>query len=170
MKSMSVGLALVLMGAASAQADDGDVTAGLPLYNKECAVCHGAMTHVKTGMGAPSDARARSVKLALASNESTMLDFPIPLSSDWQHHRLAVAPIYGPPLQGVIGRTAGTVKGYIYSKAFLEKMNGVVWDEATLDKWITSAQTMVPGSFMFVSLKNADTRGKIIAYLKTQTE
>jgi cytochrome c len=86
------------------------------------------------------------------------------------HVRLAVAPIYGPPLRGIIGRPAASVKGYIYSKAFVEKMTGVVWDEAKVDKWITSAQTMVPGSFMFVSIKNQDIRKKIIDYLKEQTD
>ena len=49
-------------------------------------------------------------------------------------------------------------------------MNGVVWDEAKLDTWIKSSQTMVPGSFMFYSQKKADARAKVIEYLKTQSQ
>jgi len=45
-----------------------------------------------------------------------------------------------------------------------------VWDEAKVDKWLTSSQTMVPGSYMFYSMKKSEERRKIIEYLKTQTE
>ncbi|MEO8159472.1 MAG: cytochrome C, partial [Betaproteobacteria bacterium] len=54
------------------------------------------------------------------------------------------------------------------SESFLKKMNGVVWDEAKLDTWIKSSQTMVPGAYMFYSLKKAELRGRIIDYLKSQ--
>ena len=47
-------------------------------------------------------------------------------------------------------------------------MNGVTWDEAKLDAWIKSSQTLVPGSFMFYSQKKSDARAKVIAYLKNQ--
>ena len=81
-----------------------------------------------------------------------------------------MVPLYGPPLGGVLGRQAGTYSGYAYSKAFMQKMEGVTWDEARLDAWITSSQTMVPGSFMFYSLKKPDPRSKIILYLKAQSQ
>jgi cytochrome c2 len=52
----------------------------------------------------------------------------------------------------------------------MEKMDGVTWDEAKLDAWLKSSQTMVPGSYMFYSQKNPDFRRRIIEYLKTQVE
>ncbi len=66
----------------------------------------------------------------------------------------------------MIGRPAGSVEGYQYSESFLKKMNGAKWDEASLNKWITSSQTMVPGNYMFYSQKDPEVRRKIIEYLK----
>ena len=80
--------------------------------------------------------------------------------------RVAVVPLYGPQLRGVFGRQAGSVQGYQYSETFLKKMNGAKWDEAMMDKWITSSQTMVPGTYMFYSQKSPEIRRKIIEYLK----
>ena len=57
--------------------------------------------------------------------------------------KLAVAPPYGPHLRGIVGREAGAVEGFIYSKAFLKALKGTQWDEAALDKWLTSPQKMV---------------------------
>ncbi len=48
-------------------------------------------------------------------------------------------------------------------------MDGVAWDDAKLDTWIKSSQTMVPGSYMFYSMKKAEVRSKIIEYLKAQS-
>jgi cytochrome c2 len=42
----------------------------------------------------------------------------------------------------------------------------MAWDEASMNKWITSSQTMVPGTYMFYTQKNPDVRRKIIEYLK----
>jgi cytochrome c2 len=172
-KTLRSGLLLVLFGAISAQAADLDKMDGLQLYNKECAVCHGNMAQ-KTG-GLPP---GRRVQVAMSVQQSPRPDFAIPLSSDLgdlpRHgmagERLAVVPIYGPPLAGVVGRTAGTFEGYTYSKSFLQKMDGVAWDEAKLDTWIKSSQTLVPGSYMFYSMKNAEARGRIIEYLKAQSK
>jgi cytochrome c2 len=49
-------------------------------------------------------------------------------------------------------------------------MEGIVWDEAKLDAWIKSSQTMVPGSYMYYSQKNVEMRGKIVQYLKANSE
>ena len=41
----------------------------------------------------------------------------------------------GPSLKGIVGRKAATVEGFKYSDAMLAKgAEGVVWDEATLDR------------------------------------
>lgn|SRR5882724_229342 len=165
------GLLLVAFGAANAQAADLDQMDGLQLYNKECSVCHGNMAQ-KTGGAAPR----RPVQVAMSALDGPKPDVADPLSSEWalpRHgltgERLAVVPIYGPPLSGVVGRTAGTVSGYTYSESFLRKMNGVAWDEAKLDAWIKSSQTVVPGSYMFYSMKKAELRSRIIEYLKAQS-
>ena len=144
---------LVLFGAACAQAADLDQMDGLQLYNKECSVCHGNMAQKAANL-----VPGRPVQLAIADSLNNLAG-----------ERLAVVPIYGPPLAGIIGRKAGTFDGYTYSKSFLQKMDGVTWDEANLDTWIKSSQTMVPGSYMFYSMKKAEVRNRIVEYLKAQS-
>jgi cytochrome c2 len=185
-KTVRIGLLLILLGVANAKAEDNDLTEGQTLFNKECSVCHGVMSNTKTGDLAPVRSKRRPVHVAMAPSAGlSVADFQIPLSADWrdasavndlhQHHaagrdRIAVVPLYGPPLKGVIGRVAGTFSGYTYSKAFLQIMEGVAWDESKMDAWIISSQTMVPGSFMFYSQKKPDVRSKIIQYLKAQSQ
>ena len=72
----------------------------------------------------------------------------------------------GPSLAGLIGRKAGALPGYAYSDAM--KKSSVVWDEATLDRFIASPDAVVPGNNMkpFSGLSSADDRAAIIAYLK----
>ena len=171
-RMMVFGLSLFLFGAPDTRAADIDQMDGLQIYNKECSVCHGNLAK-KTGDRDPD--QRRPVQVAMSS-EGAKPDFPNPLSSEWgdlpRHdlagERFAVVPLYGPPLAGIVGRTAGTFSGYAYSAAFLKKMTGVTWDDAKLDAWIKSSQTLVPGSFMFYSQKKADARSKIIDYLKNQ--
>lgn len=165
------GWFLVLSCTAGAHAADLDSMDGLQIYNKECSVCHGNMAQ-KTGDRSPG--QRRPLQVAMATSDDSKPDFPNSLFSQsdglpWHEpagERLAVVPLYGPPLAGIIGKTAGTYSGYSYSEAFLKKMNGVTWDEAKLDAWIKSSQTMVPGSFMFYSQKKSDARAKVIEYLK----
>lgn len=170
-KILGFGLLLALFAAIDAQAADLDQMDGLQLFNKECSVCHGNLAR-KTGALTPG----RQLQVAMSTQDGAQRDFAAPLFSptveltprDPAGVRLAVVPLYGPPLAGIIGRTAGTYSGYAYSESFLKKMNGVVWDEAKLDTWIKSSQTMVPGAYMFYSLKKAELRGRIIDYLKSQ--
>ena len=152
-KTATFGGLLVLFGAACAQAADLDQLDGLQLYNKECSVCHGNMAQK-----AASLVPGRPVQLAMADS-----------LNDLAGEHLAVVPIYGPPLAGLIGRKAGTFDGFTYSKSFLQKMDGVTWDEANLDTWIKSSQTMVPGSYMFYSMKKPKLRSRIVEYLKAQS-
>ncbi len=71
----------------------------------------------------------------------------------------------GPSLHGVIGRTAGTVKGFRYSKAM--KKSGVVWDDKSLDTFLTKPKKFVPGTKMaFGGIKKQKDRDNLIAYLK----
>jgi cytochrome c len=73
----------------------------------------------------------------------------------------------GPTLHGVVGRKAGTVEGFAFSPAM--KDSGITWDEATLDKFITSPNQVVSGNKMqpFGGIADAGDRKKIVDYLKT---
>ena len=72
----------------------------------------------------------------------------------------------GPQLNGVVGREAGAVKGYKYSKAM--KASKLTWDDATLDKYLTKPKDLVKGTKMiFSGLKKEKQRANLIGYLKT---
>ena len=49
-----------------------------------------------------------------------------------------------PRHRGVFGRKAGSVPDYDYSAAL--KGADIVWNETTLDQWLTNPQTLVPGT------------------------
>jgi cytochrome c len=71
----------------------------------------------------------------------------------------------GPRHRGVVGRRAGSIEGFPYSAAV--KRSGVVWDEASLEKWLTDPQALIPGQRMGFRLGSAQDRADVIAYLKT---
>lgn len=72
----------------------------------------------------------------------------------------------GPPYVGVLGRTAGTVKGFEYSEAL--RASGIVWTEETLDKWLTDPDKLVPGNLMGLKIRNPQLRADLVAYLKVR--
>jgi len=71
----------------------------------------------------------------------------------------------GPRHRGVVGRKAGSLPDFNYSKAV--KRSDVVWDEQTLDKWLTNPQAFIPGQRMNFKIADRTDRADIIAYLKT---
>jgi S-disulfanyl-L-cysteine oxidoreductase SoxD len=73
----------------------------------------------------------------------------------------------GPHLNGLIGRTAGALDGFKYSKAMQDAgAGGMVWTVETLDAYLESPRTAVKGTRMaFPGLKDADDRADAIAYL-----
>lgn len=75
----------------------------------------------------------------------------------------------GPHLQGVVGRTAGSLEGYSYSQAMRDAgAAGLVWDEASLGEYLAAPKAKVPGTKMvFPGLKDADDLENVIAYLKS---
>jgi cytochrome c len=73
----------------------------------------------------------------------------------------------GPAHRGVFGRTAGTAPGYNYSSAV--KNSGVVWDDRTLDAWLTNPQALIPGQRMNFRVATPEDRADIIAYLRQQS-
>lgn len=71
----------------------------------------------------------------------------------------------GPVLNGLFGRTAGTVEGYKYSKA--NKNSGIVWDDKTFSDYIASPRKFMPGTKMsFRGLKKPQDIKDLAAYLK----
>ncbi|MBY5531624.1 cytochrome c family protein [Rhizobium leguminosarum] len=74
----------------------------------------------------------------------------------------------GPGLGGVVGRAAGSVEGVRYSAAM--KASGLVWDEATLDRFLAAPREVVPTTTMTVGVPKPEDRLNIIAYLKSLSE
>jgi cytochrome c2 len=75
----------------------------------------------------------------------------------------------GPHLVGIFGRTSGTVDGFKYSKQMKEA--AVVWDQSTLDAFLTKPKSFIKGTKMgFVGLKKAADRENVIAYLKSMAK
>lgn len=71
----------------------------------------------------------------------------------------------GPSLAGIMGRKAGTIPGFRYSKAL--PASGLVWDEATLDNFLAAPMKTVPGTYMVLAVPSAKERTDLIAYLKS---
>lgn len=74
--------------------------------------------------------------------------------------------VFGPSLASVSGRKAGSLADFSYSDAL--KASGLTWDEATLDRWLTSPQKTVPGTRMpFAGIRDPEMRREVVAYLLT---
>ncbi len=70
----------------------------------------------------------------------------------------------GPRHCGVVGRHAGSIAGFDYSKAM--KKSGLVWNAKTLDRFIADPPKTVPGTTMtYAGVKDAKERADLIAYL-----
>jgi cytochrome c len=83
-------------------------------------------------------------------------------------HRIGpgAATVVGPELNGVVGRKAGSVEGYPYSKAMLN--SGVTFDEPTLTQYLKGPRAMIPGINMtFPGIQKDQDIADLIAYLKT---
>jgi cytochrome c2 len=145
------GVVLTLGFAAAAGAQDADVVEGEKLYVSQCKVCHGDNSGGRAGERAPTGVRWLIAQASGRASDAGVLAF---------------APPFGPNLRGIVGRQAGTVPGFDYSKSFLKALTGMTWTEGTLDWWIRDTQAWVPGTLMFYKQKDAEVRRKIVAYLK----
>jgi cytochrome c len=70
----------------------------------------------------------------------------------------------GPAHKGVFGRRAGSAQNYSYSDAL--RRSDLVWNEKTLDQWLSGPEAFVPGQKMGLSVPDAKDRADLIAYLK----
>ncbi len=78
------------------------------------------------------------------------------------------ASLQGPSLYRIIGRPAAAVAGFEYSGAMREKAAaGLVWDVATLDRYIADPDAIVPATRMVLAppLRDGQERADLIAYL-----
>ena len=73
-----------------------------------------------------------------------------------------------PASGGVVGRPAGSVEAFRYSAAM--KSSGLVWDEATLDRFLAAPRNVVAKTTMTVSVTKPEDRQNIIAYLKSLSQ
>jgi cytochrome c len=75
----------------------------------------------------------------------------------------------GPSLAGLWNRKAGTLASFPrYSSAM--KASGIVWEDNTLDRWLTDPPAMIPRNRMgFPGIKDAKARSDLIAFLKEKT-
>jgi cytochrome c len=74
-------------------------------------------------------------------------------------------PGVGPVLNGLLGRKAGTYPGFKYTDA--NKNSGLVWDEATLAKYLKNPRAAIVGTSMaFPGLRKDEEIQDLIAYLK----
>lgn len=74
----------------------------------------------------------------------------------------------GPSLAGLFGRAAGSQEQFRFSPAM--RRSHLVWDEATLDRFLAEPQTLVPGNRMpFAGMPEKSDRDDLIAYLHKAT-
>jgi glucose/arabinose dehydrogenase len=71
----------------------------------------------------------------------------------------------GPLLAGVVGRPAGSLPNFGYTKAL--QNSHLAWDAGTLDKFLSGPGSLVPGTNMPMVVADPKDRSDLIAYLAT---
>lgn len=71
----------------------------------------------------------------------------------------------GPNLAGVLNRAAGSAPGFSYTRALINSR--LVWDAATLDRFLAAPGQVVPGTTMLVSTPDPAARQDLIAYVSS---
>jgi cytochrome c len=76
----------------------------------------------------------------------------------------------GPSLAGLWGRKAGSLPSFErYSEAL--KSSGIIWDDRSLDGWLTDPDSMVADNDMpFNGIKEARDRADLLAFLREATK
>lgn len=71
----------------------------------------------------------------------------------------------GPKHCGLFGRRAGSEPGFEYSPAM--RASGIVWDERTLDRFLSAPMKVVPGTSMgYAGIEDPRERADLIAFLR----
>ena len=145
------------------------------------AACSGGGSETsKTGETAQSDAEASSNDGTTATTASTQDVTLASLTGNVAAGKAAFAQCstchvtdagvnkIGPSLHGVVGRKAGTVKGFNYSPA--NAAIGITWTKENLFQFLVRPQSVVPKTKMiFAGIPDAQKRADIIAYLENPT-
>ena len=75
----------------------------------------------------------------------------------------------GPALRGVLGRQAGSISDYKYSKAMTA--HGKAWSFEEMNGFLTKPKNWIKGTKMsFLGLKNAKDRAAVILYMNEKTD
>lgn len=75
----------------------------------------------------------------------------------------------GPTLYGIIGRPAGTVEGFNYSKANQE--SGKVWTPQEIFDYLENPRRTIPGTKMaFAGLRRPQDRADVLAYIQENSK
>jgi cytochrome c len=77
------------------------------------------------------------------------------------------ARLQGPSLFRIIGRPAAAMAGFEYSDAMRQKgADGLVWDRATLERYLADPEVFVPGTNMSMApMRDEVERADLLAYL-----
>ena len=76
----------------------------------------------------------------------------------------------GPSLAGLWNRKAGSLRSFTRYSPALQSSN-IVWNDKTLDEWVTDPQHLIPGNQMtFAGIKDAPQRADLLAFLKEATQ
>src|ERR1700733_13569694 len=70
----------------------------------------------------------------------------------------------GPSLIGLYGRHSAAAAGFSYTAAL--RAAHLTWDAPTLNRFLASPTTVVPGSAMVVAVPNEQDRGNLVAYFQ----
>lgn len=75
----------------------------------------------------------------------------------------------GPHLYNIVGRAAGSVEGFRYSKANAKA--DIIWTEDALFAYLENPRAYMPGtSMVFVGVKREQDRADLVAYLATLSD
>lgn len=89
------------------------------------------------------------------------------LPTDGSKEMVAVMTPRGPTLNGIVGRPAGIISNFPYSKGMRAfAATGVVWDRENLNQFLTNSRKFVKGTFMIVKLNDED-RKLVLDYLES---
>lgn len=73
----------------------------------------------------------------------------------------------GPDLAGIVGRRAASAPGFGYTAEL--RASGLTWNAATLDRFLASPASVVPGTAMAVAITSKAEREQLVAFLQAES-